>query len=80
MSRFALYNRLLFLVALHLWTHQYVERNVGACLPRAIQGHNIAVPGGGSQALRIPKKHLDLALGRCFQAEKIQMCPQFCPQ
>ena len=31
------------------------------------------------KTLRVAKKHFDLALGSCFQTEKIQVCPQFCP-
>ncbi len=26
------------------------------------------------------KKHFDLALGKWFQLEKIELCPQLCPQ
>lgn len=33
-----------------------------------------------SKTLRVPKEHFDLALEQCFQAEKFQICPQFCPQ
>ena len=32
------------------------------------------------EAIGIPKKHFDWALGQYFQLEKSKICPQLCPQ
>lgn len=53
------------------WIHALPKRDQDKAEQAALRGLD---------TLRGAKKHFDMALGQYFQLEKIDLCPQSCPQ